>query len=540
MYLEGEIESELRKTNLSRNRFAYLAQFFIIIGSIWYQTEFQGPNWPFTVTLATIGCLFRFLATEVVKNKKELSNRFMWAGFLILGVAWSFHFHVNFDRGYPSEQSLVYLWFTVAGTAFVCYLTLVADPWSYVCFVTPISLTMITRYAMKGFGENLLVVFNLLILLVLTSVSFRHQHRQLRELIRSRILSQRERQRLRILIDSIPGFVGILDEKGVYVDGNQQILSIFPNLIGTKIGELAGDNEFSRFVVNFMASGKSRAIGETSAVLKGESVHMMTSCGKIEDGYMLINIPITELVNARKDLREREAVAQYSSKLASIGQMAAGVAHEVNNPLAIIQGSANIISDLVQEEEIDRPNLILFSEKIVSTTDRIAQIVRSLRSLSRGGEKDPFSPLSIKSLLRSVQDISTHNFRSYEINLIIPDNAKDITVLGREVQLGQVLLNLLSNAFDAVKNLPERWVKIDYGHLDGYVWIEVVDSGNGIPAEHISKLWDPFFTTKVKDEGTGLGLSISVKIIEEHGGKITYEENRPNTTFRVTFPTPKI
>jgi C4-dicarboxylate-specific signal transduction histidine kinase len=268
---------------------------------------------------------------------------------------------------------------------------------------------------------------------------------------------------------------------------------------------------------------------------------MMSTFGRLDNGGAIsISIPISELVETRKELREKEALAQYNSKLAKIGQMAAGVAHEVNNPLAIIQGSASIIAGLVQEEEIDRKNLKIFSDKIVATSERIAQIVRSLRSLSRGGEQDPFSPLSLKNLLTSCLDISTHNLIQLGIKVIMPESKKDFMVMGREVQLGQVLLNLFSNAIDAIKNSPDPWVRFDYGHTDGQVWIEVVDSGKGISPEVAAKMMTAFFTTKLKDEGTGLGLSISNRIIEEHGGKLTYESERENTTFRIVFPSPKI
>jgi C4-dicarboxylate-specific signal transduction histidine kinase len=316
---------------------------------------------------------------------------------------------------------------------------------------------------------------------------------------------------------------------------------VYPHLIGTMIGQLTNMSSYGSFVNEFLNSNKETQAQETDAILNGNHQYFMTTCGRLEDGaVIIINIPINELVTARKDLREKEAIAQYSSKLASLGQMAAGVAHEVNNPLAIIQGSASIIGGLVKEENVDRENLKIFSDRIISTTDRIAQIVRSLRTLSRGGEKDPFSPLSLQKVIASCIDISNHNLKQNDVKLIIPEGKKDLTVMGREVQLGQVLLNLLSNAIDAVKDLPERWVSVDFGHIDGNVWIEVIDSGKGIPQEISEKMMDPFFTTKPKEEGTGLGLSISSKIIEEHAGRLNYEKGRPNTTFRLTFPSPKI
>lgn len=535
---QNEIEAELRRINFSRNRFAYLAQFTIISASVWYQNGYSGPNWRITLGLAFIGAFLRFFSTEVVRENAKFSNYSMWLGFFILGLAWGHHFHVNFEQGYPAAQSLVYLWFTVGGTAFVCYLTLVADPWAYVAFITPVITTMMVEYLSKGFTENFFVVLNLSLLVVLTSVSFRNQHRQLCDLIRSRIANTRERNRLKKIIDGIPGLVGIADNEGTYIDANYQILQIYPDLIGSKIGERAGPSSFTSFALDFLKSGKESATGETEVVMNGKHYYLMTTCGRLDQGMIIICLPTDELVQARKEIREKEAVALYSLKLASVGQMAAGVAHEVNNPLAIIQGSASIIAGLVQEENLDRSNLKLFSERIVATSDRIARIVKSLRSLTRGGEQDPFAPLSVKNLISSCQEISGHKLKGHDVTLMVPEK-KDMTVLGREVQLGQVLLNLIANSIDAVKELPERWVKIDYGHEDGELWVEVVDSGKGIAGEIADKMMEPFFTTK-KEEGTGLGLPISSKIMEEHGGKLFYDAEKVNTTFRMKFPTPKI
>jgi C4-dicarboxylate-specific signal transduction histidine kinase len=540
MNLRGAISEELWKNNLTRNRYAYLAQFLIITLSVWYQTRFQGSAWVLTMTLALLGSILRFAATEIVKNDRMLSRKLMTAGFFVLGITWAQHFHANFHDSYPISQNLIYLWFTIGGTILVCHMTLVADPPSYIAFVTPIFVTIAGEYAYQGVVENFIVILNLVTMLLLTSVSFRHQHKQLRDYIRARLEADRERRRMKKMIDGVPGFVGIVDGSRRYIDGNKMTFEHFPDFIGKSLGDGDPSSSYSKFVTDFLQSGKDAATAETEISLGNNHYHFLTTLGLLENNEMIIiSIPINELVKTRRELRDKEALAQYSSKLISIGQMAASVAHEVNNPLAIISGSAGIISDLVDEEKVDRKNLKAFSEKIVQTSERISQIVRSLRSLSRGGDKDPFQPLSVRKVIDTCLDLANVNFKNLGVRIDLPEKKKDLTIMGREVQLGQVLLNLLSNALDAVKPLQDRWVKIDYGHSDGHIWLEVTDSGNGIPPEIASRLMEPFFTTK-KQEGTGLGLSISMKILEEHGGRLMYVEGNPNTTFRLRFPTPKL
>ncbi|MEK6579858.1 MAG: HAMP domain-containing sensor histidine kinase, partial [Bdellovibrionota bacterium] len=111
-----------------------------------------------------------------------------------------------------------------------------------------------------------------------------------------------------------------------------------------------------------------------------------------------------------------------------------------------------------------------------------------------------------------------------------------LAIQGRQTQLSQVLLNLFNNAYDAVQTLTDKWIKIKVADTDQWVEIWVTDSGPGISSEVVSKMFQPFFTTKGVGKGTGLGLSISKKIIETHGGTLNVEMESPNTCFRITLP----
>ncbi len=538
---ESDIQSELRRINLSRNRYAYVLQFVVLIFSVWYQTHFLHPLSSFVLALGASGCLFRIFATEIIPDDVKVSDVFLWLGFFFLSAAWVFHIHQALMIHGHHGETIPLLRVIIGGLILSNNALLVADIISYYVFLFPILIGLIVEVFFLDLLHHRYPLVSFMAIASLSSLSLHHQHRQLREFVTARLDANRERKRLRYLINSVPGFVAMVTGDGIYFDANDEVKRVFPGIIGRRVGTLVQDSAYTMELLKFLHSKKDQETVETTVDIEGTTHHLMSTFGRLDNGGAIsISISIGELVNTRKELRAQEAVTQYSSKLANIGQMAAGVAHEVNNPLAIIQGSAGIIAGLVDEEVIDRKNLKLFSEKIVTTSDRIAQIVKSLRSLSRGGEQDPFAPLSIKAVVQSCLDISDHILKQSEIKVIITEGKKDFMVMGREVQLGQVLLNLLSNAIDAVKNLDEKWIRIDYGHSDGLVWIEVIDSGEGIPREISGKIMEPFFTTKEKEEGTGLGLSISSRIINEHGGKLTYEIERANTTFRIAFPTPKV
>jgi C4-dicarboxylate-specific signal transduction histidine kinase len=247
---------------------------------------------------------------------------------------------------------------------------------------------------------------------------------------------------------------------------------------------------------------------------------------------VIVSVPMDELVMARENLRIQEAKSQYSAKLASVGEMAAGIAHEINNPLAVILGSSEQIDLYVSQQTPDIQKILKSNEKIQSTVMRISKIIRSLRGLARDGEKDPLVPFEFKAILEPCMEISRQRFRDEKVEFKISNHNPLLTVTGQEVQLSQVLMNLINNAFDAAITGPEpRWVQVDILEEEINLNIKVSDSGHGIPEEIRQRIMEPFFTTKPVNKGTGLGLSISKTIVESHQGHLFLEENSPNTTF---------
>jgi C4-dicarboxylate-specific signal transduction histidine kinase len=231
-----------------------------------------------------------------------------------------------------------------------------------------------------------------------------------------------------------------------------------------------------------------------------------------------------------------------SSKMASLGEMSAGVSHEINNPLAIIQGSAfRAIQNL---EAADPSNWLHHRDdvegdlnRIIQNCDRIARIVRGLRAFSRSAEHEPFMPTPLSSVIDDVMNLAFERFVNHRIKMHI-DLAEIITLDCRPVQLGQVLMNLLNNAYDAViendESKREVWVQ---AMLEGeVVVISVEDSGHGIPLSLHNRILEPFFTTKDVGRGTGLGLSISKGIIESHSGRLWLDPSSERTRFVIELP----
>jgi signal transduction histidine kinase len=232
---------------------------------------------------------------------------------------------------------------------------------------------------------------------------------------------------------------------------------------------------------------------------------------------------------------QREEIFR-ASKMSAVGEMAGGIAHEINTPLGVLKlFIGQLRREISEVPDIKRIESVI--NKMDQTTDRMAGIVKSMRMLSRDGTQDAFQQIKVIDLIDEVTNILNKKFSDHCIHLKIHTISNDLTINCRVVEIGQVLLNLLSNAFDAVDEFEEKWVEINAIKVENYIEITVTDSGSGISKENIKKIFNPFFTTKPVGKGTGIGLSISMRIIKEHGGSLTVNSKSPNTQFVITLPT---
>jgi len=235
-------------------------------------------------------------------------------------------------------------------------------------------------------------------------------------------------------------------------------------------------------------------------------------------------------------LQAQQAMVVNASKLSMLGEMAAGIAHEINNPLSVIIGYNERLSDMAAKPKTDFEEVNKLTQKIEKMAWRIAKIIKGLKSFAREGSGDPFVETPVQSILEDVAELCREKFHVQNIILKVPTSLEDVSLKCRAVEVVQVLLNLVNNARDAVENLPERWVEISVRRLGDKVELAVTDSGPGIPETVANKIFEPFFTTKEVGQGTGLGLSISKGIIENHGGKIFIDKSHTNTRFILILP----
>jgi PAS domain S-box-containing protein len=245
---------------------------------------------------------------------------------------------------------------------------------------------------------------------------------------------------------------------------------------------------------------------------------------------------LEEVQQREQDLRGKQEQLVQAAKLASLGEIATGVAHEINNPLNNIGlFVGNVLYD-VEQGRIDHRRIMGNLHATLEQTKKAATIVEHLRAFGRRAST-PSEQLSVNRIIRASVSLIEPHLRVRNIEVAVDLSPHDPKVMGNAIQIEQVLINLLTNARDAVERAPRKVIRIESATRGSCVEIRVSDTGNGIPADLHARIFDPFFTTKEVGKGTGLGLSISYGIIQEHQGEMTVKsEPGHGTTFVVTLP----
>ncbi len=254
---------------------------------------------------------------------------------------------------------------------------------------------------------------------------------------------------------------------------------------------------------------------------------------KAKEELEKMNKHLEELVEERtRELRETQKQLIRSAKMAAIGTMAAGIAHEINNPLGIILVNTQMLKESIRDEAKRK-----MLETIEKAVKRCKELTQSLLKYSRGQSVGEFKLVDVNEIMEETCRMLSPYFKKYGIE-VTAKYGKLPKIMGCREELQQVFTNLLLNAVDAIKKVKRKG-KIEITTcFDGKnVKISVKDNGCGIPKENIEKIFDPFFTTKKVGEGTGLGLYISLKIIENHNGTISVSsEEGKGTEFLITIP----
>jgi C4-dicarboxylate-specific signal transduction histidine kinase len=256
----------------------------------------------------------------------------------------------------------------------------------------------------------------------------------------------------------------------------------------------------------------------------------------VAEGISIFFSDVTE----EKHNEEKLALEQLlrEKRIEALTHMAAGLAHEISNPLAIIHGLASDLVQLAQAQtSVDPHEVRVACENILKTANRASNI---LRGFAREAAQDPMQLASIYEIVDQCIELQQPRLERNNVGLTIAIDPGIPNFLCREVQIGQILTNLVNNAItqaDVPPGATARWIELTVKSAQNHICIDVTDSGPGIEDHFKAHLMEPFFTTKELGLGMGVGLSLSRAIAQDHNGALTLLKNTQHTTFRLTLPT---
>ncbi len=330
----------------------------------------------------------------------------------------------------------------------------------------------------------------------------------------------------------------LTDLRGLITDVNDAFVEIFgwqrDELIGKTTNVLRSDATSDLFYKKMWESIEKEGHWQGEIINKrkdGNLVPVLLSITPIVHereriGYMGIEIDLTE------KLKKQEQMA-HSERLATIGQMASKVAHEVRNPLSSISLNAELLEDeLSDPRKMDHAEAVSLLRSIIREVDRLAELTNEYLQFSRL-PRSRREANDLGSLLHEVCHFMIHEAENHEVRIHLEKPESKISASFDHSQMHRVMLNLLRNGIEALPDGGRIDVKLE--HHPPYAYIHVRDSGKGIPKNFRDKVFQPFFTSK--DMGTGLGLAITRQVVREHGGDIILNDSTEGAHFVITLPT---
>mgnify|MGYP003691372393 CR=1 FL=1 len=268
----------------------------------------------------------------------------------------------------------------------------------------------------------------------------------------------------------------------------------------------------------------------------GKPINTMLMSSSILSNFYNDKDYILVLLADMREHRQTQMQLMQSNKMVALGEMASGIAHEINNPLTVVMGQLNILKKHIERIEGDHSKIDVLTEKINTNFLRITKIVKSLQTMSRSSVKSPVEEVQLSEILDAVDDLSKPKFSASKVEFLTEGDFENVSIKCRETEIMQVMLNLVNNGIDSVAQSENPWVKVFFEENEEDISIFIMDSGGGIDMALQVRLFEPFYTTKEIGKGTGLGLSISKSLIEAHGGTLGYDTSKPNTCFKIVLP----
>ncbi len=535
--VRGSTRDALIRELANRGMSAALGQLLLVGVIAWFTGRLGIPS---------LAIILSNLVRMYLVSRPRLRFQLFSALVLVSAVAWGI-LCMQMIQEHGVNHIFSYLTIlTMAGITAASATSLSPAPWLFLAFVA-LALGIPFGYLISiphATAENGIPTLFACFAFFMASHVRIHFNETLRSIRHNRIIL-RERDRLQTVLNTFPGFVSCIDEHSRYEFASKGYTKTFgaePE-IGKNVGYSGHDPDFKQVIHDFMAGEeREKSVEHMIQTIHGSRKFLMclrkfdVLSARSRPGAILVSLDVHDRHQAQVQLEEERARSAFAAKMALLGEMAGGIAHEINNPLAVISGHADHIRMRLETGRIDPTQVLYSAEKIKAMVGRIGKIVRGLRTFARSDDSDPKTLTSIRSIIEDTLELCSEKLKHSRIELRVAPVPEDLAIECSPTQISQVLLNLISNAKDAVEPLEEKWIELSVSEAGGSVRICVTDSGFGIPKEIRERILFPFFTTKPVGKGTGLGLSISKGICESHQGSLSIDPESERTRFIVSLP----
>lgn len=503
------------------------------------------PNIMAILFLITCNLIIHFLEYQLLKtahiSDKEFfkyMSRYLKISYCFWGLIFSLYFYVDGTLGNYSNITLISL--GIIATMVISNINYKKND-TVISLVLLVCPTVIVFLFSDNYDDRVLApVFLFIAAGIIAKQNFRYNEEWNKTFD--------AKNELQMIINTFPGGISII-ENNEYTKINRTIVDMTglnPNkILNHKIGNNNPNDEIVIALGEFEKGDKQVFQKEVGLTIKGEQKTFLLILKKIEsfsNKILSITIDIDENKKMRQELDQQKIKLQNSAKLASLGEMASGISHEINNPLQIVGGRAEILREEINDQENlneDFKNHLLKGlQSIEDMSVRIAKIIKGLKTFARNADNDPMDVCSLDNIVIDTLAFCNQRFQKNNIDFEYSNEYKTALIKGRATQISQVLLNLLNNSYDAImeKNNDDKFIKLTIEKNKNELVISVIDNGSGIKDSFKEKIMTPFQTTKPIGKGTGLGLSISKGIIEDHGGMLYFDFEKENTTVVIRIP----
>ena len=346
------------------------------------------------------------------------------------------------------------------------------------------------------------------------------------------------------IINFIPFAVMWLDENLKIKNVNDLFLTIIKkskeDVVGTDLSDYPFQNLQQFFShIEFLKNRDICIIDNFKAVEEAKTVRFYVKEVEQEKSFLVLGIDQSRDVIRNTALEEVRQEQELNMRVSLVGQLASGVAHEINNPLTMISG---LLHNMQKNLDLgfDKDFLLDKISKAAMNTERLAMIVKGLKFLARSDLNSPFEKVYLQELVDTSLEACATKFNSQNVEFTVENPIPEVILECRPHQLSHVLYSLLANAYEAVESVDKKWIKLVFETTDDHFIISVIDSGAGLDEENKNKIMKPFFTTKNKVKNVGLGLSTSKVIVQDHGANLIFDDASADTKFSVLFKKPSV